>query len=175
VSEAEELERLRAWHEVLDASNYYELLGLLDLADEAAVQAAFHEFALAFHPDVHRSSSSEAIAMADRVFRRGTEAYRVLSNPKLRAEYDLALARGQLRLVEGATAGHTPGALKSLEDLCRSPAARFSARKADQEIGEGNLRTARRLLREAIAQDGDNAALEERLEALDSALFVMGD
>jgi curved DNA-binding protein CbpA len=171
----EDLERLRAWSEVLEDSSYYELLGVLELADAAAIQAAFHEFALAFHPDVHRSAEADVAAMADRVFRRGAEAYRVLSNPTLRAEYDLALARGQLRLVEGAARGRTPGALRSLEDLCRTPAARLSARKADQQIGEGNLREARRLLREAIAQDGDNPELEGRLEALDGALFVMGD
>lgn len=171
----QDLERLASWSEVLDDSSYYELLGVLELADAAAIQAAFHEFALSFHPDVHRTSPPEVMAMADRVFRRGTEAYRILSSPELRASYDLALARGQLRLVEGAVAGRTPGALRSLEDLCTSAAARLSARKADHEIGAGNLREARRLLQEAISQDGENPALEERLEALDSALFMMGD
>jgi curved DNA-binding protein CbpA len=172
-----ELERLRAWAEVLDDSNYYELLGVLDLADAAAIKVAFHEFALAFHPDAHADGSEAQREAARHVFRRGAEAYRVLSDPDLRARYDLALAGGHLRLLGGEPAHRvqTKGTLQSLEDLCSSPAAKLSARKADEQIGLGNLGAARRLLQEALGQEGyENPPLEERIEALDLALFAMG-
>jgi curved DNA-binding protein CbpA len=179
----EDLERLRSWAAVIDDSNYYEILGVLELADTAAIQAAFHEFALAFHPDVHQGGAAERLDVARAVFRRGAEAYRVLSDADLRAKYDLALARGYLRLTEDAAGarssagspGRTKDALKSLEDLCRSPAARLSAHKADTFIGQGQLAEARRLLKQALGQDDyDNPELEERIEALDLALFAMG-
>jgi curved DNA-binding protein CbpA len=173
----EDLERLFEWAEVIDDASYYELLGILDLADAGAIKAAFHEFALAFHPDQHREGTEEERETARYVFQRGAEAYRVLSDPELRAKYDLALASGHLRLVAGEPAHRvsTAAALKSLEDVCNTPAAKLSARKADQQIGLGNLAEARRLLREALVQESyDNPALEERIEALELALFAMG-
>lgn len=169
-------EALASWAEVLDDSSYYELLGILELADTGEIQRAFHDFALAFHPDVHRSGTEEERALSARIFRRGTEAYRVLSDPELRRKYDLALAEGKLRLV--ATFDAAPrraSALKSLAAVCRTPAARFAAERADERIGQGNLAEARRLLQEALVFDQyANPDLEERIEALDLALFAQG-
>jgi curved DNA-binding protein CbpA len=173
----DDLERLRSWAAVIDDSTYYEILGVLELADTGAIQTAFHEFALAFHPDVHADGPREHREVARAVFRRGAEAYRVLSDAELRAKYDLAVARGHLRLMSGEHDTRVPakGALKSLEDLCRTPAAQLAARKADEEIGQGRLEEARRLLKEAFVHDDyENNELEERIEALDLALFARG-
>ena len=53
LAEQADIERVYEWAAVLDDSTYYELLGVLEIADDAALKAAFHEFALAFHPDCH--------------------------------------------------------------------------------------------------------------------------
>lgn len=179
------LEQLRAWADVLDDSSYYEILDLLELADEEAIRASFKKFSLAFHPDVHVDSTRECRDLARRIFQRGAEAYRVLSDPGLRADYDLALAQGRLRLSEhpgtsGPPASRAPGegsprAVKTLEDIARTPAAKLNARKADREITQGDFETARRLLKEALAQDDyENPELEERIEGLDVAIFAKG-
>jgi curved DNA-binding protein CbpA len=173
-----DLERLAAWADVLDDSNYYEILGVLEIADDAAIKAAFRDFALAFHPDVHLDASEAQRALARDVYRRGAEAYRVLSDPKLRAKYDEVLARGHLRLATDGPARHIPGkpVLRSLEDVCRTPAAKLCARKADDAIGRNDLAAARRFLREALSRDdGENPELEERIEGLELALFAMGE
>jgi curved DNA-binding protein CbpA len=177
-----EYERLRAWADLLDDSSYYEILGLLELADDQAIKSAFHEFALAFHPDSHVGESEEMLDCVRYIFRRGAEAYRVLSDPRLRSEYDLALARGKLRLTApGEVQVRSPSPdgsvhAQSIEDLCRSPAARLCGRRADQYISAGDLRAARHELTEALAKDGyENPELEERVDALDSAIFLMGD
>jgi curved DNA-binding protein CbpA len=172
-----DLERLRAWADVIDDSNYYEILGVLDLADATAIKAAFHDLAVAFHPDAYAEADDDVLDVARAVFRRVAEAYRVLSDPELRSKYDLALSRGYLRLSdEGVDSARTATGLKSLEDLCRSPAARLSARRADAYIGSGNLDEARRALKDALSQDGyENPELEERLEALDFISFAKGD
>jgi curved DNA-binding protein CbpA len=177
-SPQEEIDRLASWAEVIDDSTYYEILGVLELADGAAIRAAFHEFALAFHPDQHLAGSDLERRVAEYVFRRGAEAYRILSDPALRPQYDLAVARGSLRLIGGVASKPAAGALKlqTLEDICKSPAARLAARRADECIGRNDLGGARRLLREALTHDEyDNAALEERIEALDMMLFASGD
>ena len=176
LSEDADIERLYEWAAVLDASSYYELLGLLEIADDAAVKAAFHEFALAFHPDAHTDYDPQTAEVSRQVFQRGAEAYRVLSHPALRPRYDLALAKGQLRLggSEVPRVANVGVGAKSLDELCRTASAKRYAGRADQLISEGDLSGAKRELMLALREDGDNPELAERLDALDLALFAMG-
>jgi DnaJ-class molecular chaperone len=176
LSEQADLERLYEWAAVLDASSYYELLGLLEIADDAAVKDAFHEFALAFHPDAHPDYDSQTAEVSRQVFQRGAEAYRVLSHPQLRPRYDLALAKGQLRLggSEVPRVANVGVGAKSLDELCQTASAKRFASRADQLISEGDLGGAKRELLLALREDGHNPELHERLDALDLALFAMG-
>jgi DnaJ-class molecular chaperone len=174
------LRKATSWDAVLDESSYYELLGVLDIADASAIKAAFHQFALAFHPDSHVGASEQLLARVRRVFKRGAEAYRVLSDPGLRAKYDMALAQGHLRLEAGEIPkGVEPfaGGLKSLEDLCKTAAGKRHARRSDEYISAGDMRSAQRELKLAVHQEGQghDPELLERLDALDLALFAMGD
>jgi len=168
--------RVYEWAAVLEDSSYYELLSVLEIADDAALKLAFHEFALAFHPDAHPDYDPELAAMSRTVFQRGAEAYRVLSHPELRPRYDLALAKGQLRLggSEVPRVANVGVGAKSLDELCRTASAKRFASQADQLISEGDLTGAKRELMLALREDGANHELAERLDALDLALFAMG-
>lgn len=166
---------LDAWSEVIDDANYYEILGVLELADLAAIRRAFHEFSLAFHPDAQPNDDEEARALSLRVFQRGVEAYQALSVPEARARYDLALARGELRLDSGE--GHAPASgatARSLDDICRSPGAKLYAKRAEDLITRGELAAAtHELFRALRAEEGDNPELAERIAAL-TALARLG-
>jgi len=160
-----DLEHLAAWADVLDEANYYEILGVLHIADAGAIRDAFHEFALAFHPDAQLDLGPEERKVVAQVFQRGVEAYRVLSADELRARYDLALAKGLLRL-EGESERRATGA-RSLDELCTSAAAKLHAKRAEDFITQGELgRAADELLRALRAEEGPNAELAERLQAL---------
>lgn len=168
--------RVYEWAAVLDDSTYYEILGLLEIADLAGIKVAFHEFALAFHPDVHLESDADTAVVSGRVFQRGAEAYRVLSHPELRAQYDLALAKGQLRLGGGEVprAANVGVGARSLDELCKTSSAKLYASRAEALISQGDLAAAKRELMLAVREDGENLELSERLDALDLALFAMG-
>ena len=174
--EPADLERVQQWASVLEDSNYYELLGLLEIADDGAIKIAFHEFALAFHPDMHPESDARTLTLLREIFQRGAEAYRVLSHPDLRPRYDLALATGHLRLggSEVPRMANVRDGAKSLDQLCRTASAKRFALRADELISQGDLRGAKRELLLAVREDGANPELGERLEALDLALFAMG-
>lgn len=60
--------------------NYYEILGVPENADEEAIKKAFRELAKKYHPDRPGGDAEK--------FKKIVEAYRVLSDKKLRAEYD---------------------------------------------------------------------------------------
>ncbi len=171
-----DIERIFEWDALLDQSSYYEVLGLLEIADTEAVRKAFHEFAVAFHPDGFPDADNETADALLRIFQRGAEAYRVLSRADSRADYDLALAKGQLRLDD--TIAPAPlsrdSDIRSLDELCRSPAARRYAKRAEELISKGDLLAAKRELQMALREDGENPDLVERLDALDLALFAMG-
>lgn len=59
--------------------NYYQILGIPENADDETIKKAFRELAKKYHPD--RGGDAEK-------FKKIVEAYRVLSDKKLRAEYD---------------------------------------------------------------------------------------
>lgn len=167
-----DLAHLAAWVDVLDAATYYELLGVLPIADAGAIRDAFHQFAVAFHPDAQLDLAPEQRKLVERVFQRGVEAYRVLVSDELRVRYDLALAKGMLRL-EGESERAPTGA-RSLDELCRSAAAKLHAKRAEDFITAGALgRAADELLRALRAEEGPNPDLAERLSAL-NALSRLG-
>lgn len=169
--------RVFDWDEVLDESSYYELLGVLEIADDHAIKSAFHELARAFHPDVHVGAEPDVRAAARRVFQRGAEAYRVLADPAARRRYDFALSRGQLRLGAGELpAIGDPTSRRSLEELVESPAARQRARRAEELIDAGDLVGAMRELKMARHfETSPRPELDDRIDALDLALFAAGD
>src|SRR4051812_852770 len=90
-------ESLRQWLSALDSISYYELFGKAPDTEYDDLRRAFHVFAESFHPDSHRWRHPNEQAAIGRIYRRGMEAWRVLSDVGLRARYDEALKNGILR------------------------------------------------------------------------------
>lgn len=87
----------RVLAENLDRIDYYTLLGVARDAPLNQIRDAFHKFAIRFHPDQHVDDHDTQQRVL-KIFKRGSEGYRVLLDPVLRARYDAALARGESRL-----------------------------------------------------------------------------
>jgi curved DNA-binding protein CbpA len=166
-----DLERLVQWAEVLDDASYYEILDLSPDAGLEAVRAAFHRFALGFHPDAFHAADDGTRAEVRRVFERGVEAYRALADPTRRSDYDLALAKGQLRLGRQERHEGVGVGAKSLDEVCRAPGAKLHARHSSELISEGKLKEATfELWRALRAEDGPNPELIERIQALEAMM-----
>lgn len=165
------LDQLDAWLDVLDHATYYELLGILEIADESAIQRAFHEFSENFHPDRFRGEPAEVVAAVTKIYQRGAEAYGVLRQPKTRALYDIALSQGALRYNPGQT--QQLDAPSDLVSLARTKAAQLHTRQLERALAEGSVNQALDLLEKALRSDGSNPALEQRVRQL-AALVASG-
>jgi len=153
----------------LEQLDYYTLLGIEDDAGPEAIREAFHRFALKYHPDRHTGSADTKIDRATHIYRRGAEAYHILSDPELRHLYDKGLKRGELRLSPPSSAPmlrpQTPGA-GTLR--VHSPKARPFVTKAEQALRDGDINTARLNLRIAVQHEPANPQLKALLQTLEA-------
>ena len=69
--------------------NCYELLGVSSSANNAELRKAFHQLSKKLHPDTTSLPSDEAT----RQFQNVCQAYDLLSDPVLRAKYDLSIEK----------------------------------------------------------------------------------
>jgi curved DNA-binding protein CbpA len=95
VSVDAELKQLQALREQMMAQTHLDVLGVKKDADAGAVKVAYFKLAKSYHPDTVLPGTAEAIAKAKAdVFALVSEANRVLSDPKLKAEYLAELEAG---------------------------------------------------------------------------------
>jgi curved DNA-binding protein CbpA len=167
-------ETLREWLRVLDDVTYYVLLGVTSNASADELKDAFHVFAETFHPDSHTGRPPDERSAVGRIFKRGTEGYRVLSDPLLRANYDRWLAEGATPSVASRRSLLPPSAEraqagpKRLEDALKSPAARPFARRAEELAKAGDFKQAKLQLTMARHYEPNNEALERFLKELEA-------
>src|SRR6476659_8042296 len=81
---------------VPSGGTHYQLLGVAPTASVDEIRAAYRRLARALHPDAHGGIAAPAMASVN-------EAWRVLSDPGRRANYDATL-RGGPRLVPSEAA-----------------------------------------------------------------------
>jgi len=154
----------------LDHLDYYELLRLDPAASADQVRRAFHDFAMRYHPDRYAGAPTDKLERASQIYRRGAEAYRVLTNPEQRARYDKLIASGRLRYedptaAEERASKRPPGVLE-----VKSPKARPFLQKALEAEKRGDLANAKLNFGMALQHEQENVALKERLDAITARL-----
>ena len=156
----------------LDALDYYTLLRIEPDASADGIRRAFHQFALAYHPDRFAGAPEAKQERAGQIYRRGAEAYRVLMDPAQRRAYDEQLANGKLRLEPADAPAERPGARSQLPGALevRSIRARPFLQKALEAQRKSDLRAARLNFQLALQHEPDNAALKARLAEVEAQL-----
>jgi hypothetical protein len=170
---------IKQWLATLDAISYYDLFRVTQGASYDDIRNGFHAFAESFHPDGHQWRHPNEQAAIGYIFKRGTEAYRVLSDPQLRPRYDEALANGILRpeqlIVEAEgprSVSRAPGVGigTRLSDKVRNPGARPFVLRVEELAKKGDPQQAKLQLVMAMHMDPKNPALEAYGKELDEAI-----
>jgi curved DNA-binding protein CbpA len=156
----------------LDSLDYYTLLGVADDAPEREIKRAFRRFARRYHPDQHTGATEDKREKAMRIYRRGSEAYQVLTDAPSRRLYDEALRRGMMRLTEDvreriAAVDRRP---KAPTSPIRSLEAQVCFRRAIELADRGDWKGAWKALKAADTIEPGNAFIEERLYKVEGAL-----
>lgn len=162
----------------LDQLDYYTLLGVGGDADTKTVKRAFRKFARRYHPDRFGGGPPEKVARANAIYRRGSEAVQVLTDPAARKAYDAALKTGKVRisaeerdraLYEEREASE-PRPKKKPEDTIGSPQARAFHDRAVTAARGGDWRGAWKLLKQAIEIEPDNRVLKKKLRKCEARI-----
>jgi curved DNA-binding protein CbpA len=158
----------------LETLDYYTLLSVEASAGPDAIRHAFHQFAAKYHPDkfTARGADPAHVERANQIYRRGAEAYKVLTDPRRRKLYDGQLAQGKLRFDALAEAPAEAPALNRWPIKVKNPMARPFATKAEQAYKAGDWGNAKVNLRMALSKDAGNpqialllAEVEHKLES----------
>jgi DnaJ-class molecular chaperone len=161
----EQTDDLTFTHQSLDRVDYFTVLGLKHGASSEQVREGFHQFALKYHPD-QWVDEPEWQAQALTVFKRGTEAYRVLMHAVLRARYEQALRRGELRLAADEMFSGAEGPAATAEVALPSGAKPFYE-KAVASLEKGDINGAKMHL--MLAKSRGNApqfdVLQSKIDA----------
>jgi DnaJ-class molecular chaperone len=152
----------------LDELDYYTLLGVNADASLADIKAGFRAFALRHHPD-RFAGDAVCVAEATHIYRRGTEAYRVLTHPQQRRCYDEQYKQGKLRMEPQAAASARPSTRSGVPDAVHARARPFLAR-ADQALVAGDLKQAKLNYQVALQHDPGSELLRQRLAEVESRL-----
>jgi len=152
----------------LDRLDYYALLRIDESANTDDVRRAFHEFAMRYHPDRYAGAEAEKVERAAAIYRRGAEAYRVLTDLEQRRRYDEQLEKGQLRYEEPKSSSFSrpPSGPIDVKNL----RARPFVQKALEQIKSGDLKGAKLNLALALNYEPDNAGLVAKLDEVKAKL-----
>lgn len=156
----------------LEQLDYYRLLSIEPSASSDEVRRAFHQFAAKYHPDkfLGGGAAPHKIERAAQIYRRGAEAYKVLTDPRRRKLYDVQLGQGRMRFDAMAEPPAEPAALNKWPIKVKSPLARPFATKAEQAYKAGDWGTAKINLKMALSKESGNAQIELLLAEVERKL-----
>lgn len=109
--------------------DYYRILQVHPRCDAKVLESAYHDLAKLYHPD--RSGTADTAK-----FTEVTQAYRILRNPKRRAEYDLLHAEqcdGEIGHVPGGGGSEESAALSDADDHARILMYLYKKRREDAQ------------------------------------------
>lgn len=157
----------------LEDLDYYTLLGVADSADARELKSAFRRFARRYHPDRFAGAPEEKVERATAIYRRGSEAFSVLTDERTRLVYDESLAGGKLRLTaEDLDRATKPEVVepKKPELPISSPQAISYYKEGIAAAHVGEWQRSWRLLRLAHELEPDNTFISDRYYRVEKRL-----
>lgn len=141
---------------------YHVFLGVSEAAQGDVLRTAFHVCAERYHPDRFYALEDEELkTKIYAVYKRITEAYRVLGDPDARQKYEEQRQRGGVRLDQSSRQSAGP---KRPEDQITNPTAKKYYVMAMDAERRGDLRSAKLNVQLALQLEPTCAMLKQKWE-----------
>jgi curved DNA-binding protein CbpA len=93
------IERVENLYKQIEHMNFYDMLGIEKRASHDIIKKSYYKSAKEFHPDRHFSLPSKELKdKLNIIFSKITEAYRILSDARMRSDYDQRLSNGNAQV-----------------------------------------------------------------------------
>lgn len=165
--------RIDQIHHDLERYSYYELLNLPATATPDEVRSAFHRMASLVHPDQFAQHPDPQLRQkVYAIYKRMTEGYRVLMEPKDRKAYDEGLADGIQRLTR--TERKVSGPTRKADAIDNPKAKQFFTMAQDAER-RGDLKNAKINYKFALDMAPEHPVIGQHLERVTAQLEAQRD
>ncbi|HEV8322047.1 MAG TPA: J domain-containing protein [Myxococcota bacterium] len=174
--------QVRRLYATLDHTTHYEILGVAATAPPHEITRAFHDAAIAYHPDRFvQLSDAQDRRMIHEIFKRMSKAFSVLTDPRQRAVYDASFAgpptwpdmptreMPAYSPVLAAPKGAAPPAEAAA--TTRTPQGRKFLEMAERSMQHGKLRAARLQLAIAMQWEPGNQVMQERIREVERRIL----
>jgi CheY-like chemotaxis protein len=163
--------RVEITHRKLNSTDYYTLLQVPRDATASTIKSAYFSRSMEFHPDRFMRLEDDQIKVKIyEIFKRTSEAFKVLINSEARSRYDANLA-GPDRDARLPLSERDHGSLQDDPTAnANTPAGKKYLHYAILAESEGKLRSARMYLSMAMQYEPENEALQARLDGITRSL-----
>ncbi len=152
----------------LDELDYFEVLGVAQVAPIVEIKEQYHSLQRAYHPDTfYQSPDTDLKDAVFRIAKRLSEAYVVLRDPARRARY-LKDVSGDERKQKLRFTEESESKVRKDQEATQGQTSqgRNLVAKALKAIDDGDLRSAERDLKTALLFEPKNTSIQSRLELL---------
>ncbi len=149
----------------LEQLDYYALLSVRPDASGDDIKRAYHRVAGIYHPDGHRQADPGVRECLNTVFKRMSEAYRVLGDFSRRKQYDANLAQGRTRMDQAKREQTGP---RSPDAALKTPTGKRLFMQALDQIKRKDYKGAKQNLQLALFHEGQGCtAITEKQAEVD--------
>lgn len=158
--------------EAFDTLSYYALLDVPENAQKKQIQKAFHRRSMLLHPDRHtklKGSHPHAWDKVNAVYKRISEAYKVLVDDSRRRSYNIGLRRGTLRFEPAKIGGREQREV----GYCQTDQGRAKMLESLELRSLGDLEGALEATAEAVELEPGNTDLRQVYESLTKLVSII--
>ncbi len=160
------LERIQRAFEALEKADYYAVLGVARDADAEGIRQAYYGRARQLHPDRLLGAPEPGRSQAATIYKRVSEAYQTLSDPRLRELYDETLEKGGTRLTISSRLTLKP---RPADWFLKTDGGRKHYRAAREALEAGNVPMAKLNAQIAVRHEGEIEQLVQLMEEIEGA------
>ena len=157
----------------LPQQNYYQILGVPENAPHNIVVAAYDQLSMRYHPDRYAQFRTEqwgaaVYEHANTLFQAVTDAFRILSDRRMKKLYERTLLSGKLRLDPALQSGDAGPDL--LENHAQTKQGKKFLKLAQGDIARQDWPSALQNLKFAASMEGDLPIIAEKIAEVEARL-----